>query len=58
MPSARYSLRRYPVATERVNRPPDSTSIVAADFATMNGLRYGSTMMLGMSRIRSVTAAM
>ena len=52
-----YSLRRYPGATESVNRPPDSASIVAAASATMNGLRYGSTMMFGMSRIRSVTAA-
>ncbi len=31
--------------------------MVAADFATWNGLRYGSTMMLGISRMRSVTAA-
>ena len=32
-------------------------SSVAAAFATMNGLRYGSTTMLGISRSVSVTAA-
>ena len=56
-PSALYSPRMYPVATASVKRPSESVSKVADALATRNGLRYGSTTMLGIRRIFSVTAA-
>ena len=46
-----------PRPTARVKRPPESRSRVAPALATTNGFRYGSTTMLGISRIVVVPAA-
>ena len=57
MPRASNSRSTQPTATPTMSRPPEITSTLASSFATGRGDRYGSTITLVPSAMRSVTPA-